>query len=88
MLVFLGFRGGSDGKESICNAGDLGSIPAFYLYFSKPKSQSIYSISIISYLRGGPGSPLQYSCLENLHGQRSLMDYSPRGHKESDTTKP
>ena len=23
----LGFRGGSDGKESPCNAGDLGSIP-------------------------------------------------------------
>ena len=25
--VFLGFPGGSDGKESSCNAGDLGSIP-------------------------------------------------------------
>ena len=25
--VFLGFPGGSDGKESACNAGDLGSIP-------------------------------------------------------------
>ena len=23
----LGFPGGSDGKESICNGGDLGSIP-------------------------------------------------------------
>jgi len=23
----LGFRGGSDGKESACNVGDLGSIP-------------------------------------------------------------
>ena len=23
----LGFRGGSDGKESACNAGDLGLIP-------------------------------------------------------------
>jgi len=23
----LGFLGGSDGKESTCNAGDLGSIP-------------------------------------------------------------
>ena len=27
MPVFLGYSGGSDGKESICNAGDLGSIP-------------------------------------------------------------
>ena len=25
--VFLGFPGGSDGEESACNAGDLGSIP-------------------------------------------------------------
>ena len=24
--VFLGFPGGSDGKESACNAGDLGSV--------------------------------------------------------------
>ena len=32
------------------------------------------------------GSPLQYPCLENPHGQRSLAGYSPRGHKEPDTT--
>ena len=25
--VFLGFPGGSVSKESVCNAGDLGSIP-------------------------------------------------------------
>ena len=25
----MGFPGGSDGKESACNAGDLGSIPGF-----------------------------------------------------------
>ena len=25
--VFLGFSGGSDSKESACNAGELGSIP-------------------------------------------------------------
>ena len=25
--ITLGFPGGSDGKESTCNAGDLGSIP-------------------------------------------------------------
>ena len=24
----------------------------------------------------GRGNPLQYSCLENPHGQRSLMDYT------------
>ena len=35
---------------------------------------------------GGHGNPLQYSCLENSHGQRSLAGYCPQGHKESDTT--
>ena len=34
----------------------------------------------------GHGIPLQYSCLENPHGQRSLEGYSPWGHKESDMT--
>ena len=36
---------------------------------------------------GGHGSPLQYSCLVNPHGQRSLVGYSPQGRKESDMTK-
>ena len=35
---------------------------------------------------GGLGNPLQYSCLEKSHGQRSLVGYSPQGHKETDTT--
>ena len=30
--VFLGFPGGSDGKESTCNMGDLGSIPGLGRY--------------------------------------------------------
>ena len=34
----------------------------------------------------GNGNPLQYSCLENLHGQRSLVGHSSRGQKESDRT--
>ena len=36
--------------------------------------------------RGEHGNPFQYSCLENLHGQRSLGGYSPQCHKESDMT--
>ena len=35
---------------------------------------------------GGHGNPLQYSCLENLYGQRSLAGYSPWGRKASDMT--
>ena len=67
--VFWGFPGGSDGKESACNVGDLGSVPGL------GRSPG-----------GGQGNPLQYSCLENPHGQRSLAGYSPWGLKESDTT--
>ena len=65
----MGFPGGSDSKESACNAGDLGSIPGL------GRSPG-----------GGHGNPLQYSCLENPHGQRSLAGYSSWGCKESDTT--
>ena len=34
---------------------------------------------------GGRGNPLQYSCLENSHGQRSQVGYSLWGGKKSDT---
>ena len=37
--------------------------------------------------RGEHGNPLWYSCLENLHEQKSLAGYSPWGHKEPDRTK-
>ena len=37
-------------------------------------------------LEVGHGNPLQYSCLENPHGQSSLVSCSPLGHNESDTT--
>ena len=60
LYKYMGFSGGSDGKESACNVEDLGSIPG---------------------LRRSPGeghgNPLQYSCLKNPHGQRSLVGYSP-----------
>ena len=65
----VGFPGGSDGKESICSAGDLGSIPGL------GRSPG-----------GGHGNPLQHSCLENPHGQRSLAGYSPQGLKKPNTT--
>ena len=29
----------------------------------------------------GNGNPLQYSCLEKSHGQRSLTSYRPWGHR-------
>ena len=55
-----GFPGSSDGKESVCNVGDRGSIPGL----ERSPGE-------------GNGNLLQYSCLENPHGQRSLVGYSP-----------
>ena len=34
----------------------------------------------------GCGNPLQYSCLENPHGQRSQVGYTHGGQKEWDPT--
>ena len=51
-----GFPGGSGGKESACNVGDLASVSGL------GRSPG-----------GGHGNPLQYSCLENPHGQRRLV---------------
>ena len=64
-----GLPGGSDGKESSCDAGDLSSTSGLG---GSPG--------------GGHGNPLQYSGLENPHGQKSLAGYSSWGRKETDMT--
>ena len=61
------FPGGSVGKESACNVGDLGLIPGLGRSPGR-----------------GHGTPLQYSCLENPHGQRRLAGYRPWVCKKSD----
>ena len=57
---------------------------------SKESARNVEDQGLIPGLGGSPGgghgNPLQYSCLENPHGQRSLAGYSPWGHKELDTT--
>ena len=70
----MGFSGGSESKESACNAGDIVLIPG--------SGRFLWRNSCMSYVC----SPLQYSCLENPHGQRSLEGYAARGRKESATT--
>ena len=35
---------------------------------------------------GRHGNPLQYSCLENPHGERRLAGYNLQGCRESDMT--
>ena len=56
---------------------------------SKESSCSVGNLGSIPGLGRSPGegngNPLQYSCWENPHGQRSLAGYSSWGWKESDT---
>ena len=56
----------------------------------KESACSVGDLGLIPGLGRSPGEengyPLQYSCLEDPHGQKSLVGYSPWGHKESDTT--
>ena len=49
---------------------------------------TLYYMHFLGVSGGGCGNPLQYSCLENPHGQRSLEGSSPSGRQESDTTEP
>ena len=49
-------------KESACNGGDTGDMGSVPGLGRSPG--------------GGHGNPLQYSCLENPHGQRNLVGYT------------
>ena len=61
---------------------DLGSA-------GKESACNVGDLGSIPVLGRSPGgvhdNPLQYSCLENPHGQRSLVGYSPCGGTELDT---
>ena len=70
-LPFLGFSGGSDYKESACNAGDPGLIPGSG---RSPKERNGYPLQY-SYLQNSMHSTEEPDWL-----------HSPWGHKESDTT--
>ena len=69
---YRGFPGGWVSKESTLNAGNAGDVGSI------PESGRFPG--------GGHDNPLQYSCLENSHGQRSLVGYDPQGRKQSDMT--
>ena len=68
--VFLGFPGGSAGKESACNVGDLGSVPGLGRSPGRRK---------IPWRREQLLTPVSWP--GEFHGL-----YSPGGHNESDTT--
>ena len=71
-LFLWGFPGGASGREPTCHC------------------RRHKKCGFDPWVRKTPwrrhGNPLQYSCLENPHGQRNLAGYSPWRRKESDTT--
>ena len=56
----MGFPGGASGKEPV-NTGDISDAGSIPGSGRSP--------------RGGHDNPLQYNCLENPHGQRSVVGY-------------
>ena len=76
--------------------------PIFYIYIhlihglswwksdGKKYACNVGDLGLISGLGRSPGgrdgNPLQYTLLENPHGQRSLTGYSPLGHEGLDMT--
>ena len=53
---------------------------SFYYYHPPAVQGDLGSVSGLGrFPGGGHGNPLQCSCLENPHGQRSLVGYSPWG---------
>ena len=68
--IRLGFPGGSSGKEPTCQC--------------RRRKRRGFDPWVEVMPGGGHGNPL-HSPGES-HRQRSLADYSPRGHKESDAT--
>ena len=70
IYFIIGFPGGSDGKDSACNAGDVGSIPGSGRSPGEGNGYPLqYSCLENSMARG-----------------RSLVGYSPWALKELDTT--
>ena len=70
--LIKGFWAGSVMKSPPVNAEDTGDTGSVPRLGRSPGDRS--------------GDPLESSCLGKSHGQRNLVGYSPRGHKESDTT--
>ena len=90
--ILMGFPCSSASKDSACNAGDQGSIsasPESYLACpilkTTPQRLPIfYFLGKIPWRRKWQPTPV--FLLGESHGRRSLVGYSPRGRKESDTT--
>ena len=101
-VFISGFPGSSVGKESTCNAGDPSSIPGSGrspgegngnpLQYSWASLVAQTLKRLLAMLETwvwslGWEDPLEKEmATHSSHGRRSLVGYSPRGHKQLDTT--
>ena len=69
LYSLLWFPGGSLVRNLPASAGETGDVGSIPGLGRSPG--------------GGNGNPVQCSCLEKSHGQRSLVGYGPQGHRES-----
>ena len=69
----MGFLDGSAGEESTCNSGDTGDVGLIPGSGRSPGGRKWH--------------PTPVFLLEKSHGPRSLVGYSPMGHRELDMTK-
>ena len=72
----------AESVKGICRINGLGAAGAsLVVRMGKKSACSMGNLGLIPGLGrcpgGGHGNPLQYSCLENSHGQWSLVGYSP-----------
>ena len=78
------YVGSSPTKQFIQMTPQCGAQPTGALLRFQSSQTAV--ISLRRHPGGGHGNPVRCSCWENPHGQSTLVGYTPRGHKESDTT--
>ena len=82
-IVFQGFPGGSVGKEFTFNALDA-KVQFSSVHFSRRRCGFNSWVRKIPWRRAWQPTPVFLP--GESHGQRSLTDYGPEGHKELNTT--
>ena len=68
-MEFFTFPGGSDSKESSCNAGDLGSIPGLRRFLEEGNGNPFQHSCLENPMDRGPGG------LQSMGSQKVRNDY-------------
>ena len=81
-----GFPGSSPGKASVCNAGNLGFIPGLGRSPGEGNGSPLQYSCLENPMDRRKWQSTPVFLPGKSHGQRSLVCYSPWGHKELDMT--